>query len=424
MISNQGLKVGYILKVFPRVSETFVLNEILELERQGVEVKIFSLKAPSDPRFHGALGLLRAPVTYLARGDSGATWGETETRQAAGWDGAATGAALLKCLEWEGRNGFKLFPHALLLAIEAERRGVQHFHAHFATLAARTARLASLISGRSFSVTAHAKDINHQDVSEGVLREIVERAAFVATVTDHNVGRLEKVNPLGLGTIHRLYNGIDLNRFAYEPPPLEEPPEILSVGRLVEKKGFPYLIEACRILKDRGRVFRCTIIGGGVEEQALRDRIAELSLGDVVRLAGVQSSEEVNAAMGRAALLALPCIVAEDGNQDALPTVMLEAMARGRPVVSTDLDSVNEIVDHLETGFTVPQRDSVALADAVERLLVDRDLRAAFGRAGRRKAERAFDLRSNVGRLRELFVEATGDQPAQQTKTVPETVGV
>ena len=175
------------------------------------------------------------------------------------------------------------------------------------------------------------------------------------------------------------------------------------MGRLVEKKGFLFLVEACRLLKDRGHRFRCTIIGGGVKEQELHGQISALDLNDTVVLAGPLSSDAVIEAIGRSLMLVLPCIVAEDGNQDALPTVMLEAMALGRPVVSTDLPGVTEIVDQGGTGFMAPQRNSPALAEAMERLLADADLRVAFGQAGRRKAEQLFDLRRNAGELAALF---------------------
>lgn len=238
-----------------------------------------------------------------------------------------------------------------------------------------------------------------------MLADALERSKFVVTVTDYNVARLEECSPAARGKIRRIYNGIDLGRFRPQPLPGTQPPEIVSVGRLVEKKGFPYLIEACRLLKDRGRDFRCTIIGEGDKEQQLRRQIAELGLTGVVSLTGPLSSDAVMAAITRGVMLALPCIVGDDGNQDALPTVMLEAMALGRAVVSSDLSGVVEIVDHGETGLIAPRRDSLALADAMDRLLGDPELQAACGRAGRRKAERLFNLRTNAGQVASLFRE-------------------
>ena len=404
---KKPIRVGYVLKTFPRLSETFVLNEMLELERQGFDIEIFSLKAPTEPRFHSQLSQVRAPVTYLARGESGASWpGIERDASTLDLDPTSTGEAFLKCLRDEGQDYLKVFPSALSLAALARRRGIQHLHAHFASLATRTTVLAHMLSGVSFSFTAHAKDIYHHDVNQDVLSEALERAKFVVTVTDYNVARLEECNPPARGKIRRIYNGIDLDRFLPQPLPNTQPPEIISVGRLVEKKGFPFLIEACRLLKDRGRRLRCTIIGGGDHEQQLRELIAALDLHDTVSLTGPLSDHAVMDAITRGVMFVLPCVVGEDGNQDALPTVMLEAMALGRPVVSSDLAGVTEIVDHGETGLIAPQLDSRGLADAMDRLLGDTELQTACGRAGRRKAERLFNLRMSVGQLAALFRES------------------
>ena len=408
LVSNP--KVGYVLKVFPRLSETFIVSEILELERQGFDVEIFSLKAPTETRFHGQLSQLRAPITYLSKAESAGAQACGAEAARLDLDPTSTGKAFLKCLRDEGKDYLKVFPPALALAALTRRRGIQHLHAHFASLATRTTVLAHMLTGVDFSFTAHAKDIYHQSVNQEVLADALERSKFAVTVTDYNVARLEECSPVARRKIRRIYNGIDLDRFRPQPLPRTQPPEIVSVGRLVEKKGFPYLIEACRLLKDRGRDFRCTIIGGGDKEQPLRQQVAELGLTDIVSLTGPLSSDAVMAAITRGVMLALPCIVGEDGNQDALPTVMIEAMALGRPVVSSDLSGVTEIVDHGETGLIAPQRDSLGLAEAMDRLLGDPELQAACGRAGRRKAERLFNLRTSAGQVASLFREVSQRQ--------------
>lgn len=397
-------RVGYVLKVFPRLSETFILNEILELEAQGVAVDIFSLHAPNDPRFHGELSRLRAEITYLPRPDSSELWQKVWSR----WNGdglepAAAGEAFVAALRRHVPDGLKQFLQALYLASEIHRRGISHLHAHFATSATSVALLAHLLSGVSFSFTAHAKDIYHREQSEASLAEALRRAAFAVTVTDYNAARLEQICPEARQKIRRIYNGIPVDRLLPAPPLENGAPTLVSVGRLVEKKGFPYLIEACRLLRDRGRTFCCLIIGSGERERQLRELIARLELTGVVRLCGAQSHESVVETIGAGDIMALPCIVGEDGNRDALPTVLLEAMALGRPVVSTDLEGVTEIVDHEQTGLLVPQRQSAPLAEAIDRLLRDPGLRERFGCAGRRKAEHLFSLRRNVGELAELY---------------------
>lgn len=394
--------------MFPRLSETFVLNEILELEAQGVSVDIFSLYPPNDPRFHGALSRLRAEVTYLPRPDSSDMWQKiwlkwSKLSMDGGLEPSGAGAAFLAGLHRHDPDGLKLFLQALYLVAEIRRRGIHHLHAHFATSATSVAMMAHLLSGVSFSFTAHAKDIYHCDQNEALLADALNRAAFVVTVTDYNLGRLEQICPAARHKVRRIYNGIPTGAILPAPEPETAVPGLVSVGRLVEKKGFPFLIEACRLLKDRGRRFRCVIIGTGEREKQLRDMIASLELSDTVSLWGAQSHEAVVETIAAYSIMVLPCIVGEDGNRDALPTVLLEAMALGRPVVSTDLEGVTEIVDHGETGFLAPQRDSAALAEAIDRLLLDPRLRESFGRAGREKAERVFSLRRNVSELAALF---------------------
>lgn len=412
-----SLRVGYILKVFPRLSETFILNEILELERQGVEVHIFSLKPPTDPRFHGELASLRASVTYLPRADSSEMWRAVqESCRGRDFDVPAVGQGFLHALKRQDSTSLQALLQAFYLAAAARSRGLDHLHAHFATSATHAALLAHVIGDISFSFTAHAKDIYHRDRDQALLREALERCAFAVTVTAHNVGELESLAPGARGKVRLIYNGVALDRLNATPAPANGDFQIVSVGRLVEKKGFNYLLEACRLLADRGRRLRCTIVGGGPLEAALRDQIEQLRLQRIVTLTGAQAHDAAIEQIGRGHLLVLPCIVGEDGNRDALPTVLLEAMALGRPAVSTDLPGVTEIVEHGRTGLLAPQRDAAALADAMDHLAADASLRAEYGRAARTRAERLFSLERNVSELARLFrataapAEAVADQ--------------
>lgn len=417
---NGDVTVGYVVKVFPRLSETFIVNEILELERQGISVEVFSLKPPADPRFHGSLGRLRAPVTYLPYLDGTETWRKVRADcLAAAPDAGSTGDAFLHAVRLRDPMGLRLFLQAISLAAAVRNHGIQHLHAHFATGATSVAMMAHLMEGVSFSFTAHAKDIYHNDVDTAALAEAVDRAAFAVTVTDHNVATLSELAPRARHKLYRIYNGLALDEFAPSPEPATESPVVLSVGRLVEKKGFPYLIEACRLLKDRGRRYRCVIIGAGERGAELRELTSRLGLTAEVGLAGAQSQEAVIEAIRESSMLVLPCIIGEDGNRDALPTVLLEAMALARPVISTDLAGVTEIVGHGETGLLAPQRDSAALARAIEELLDSRTLRDAYGRAGRRKAERLFNIRANVAELADLFRQAAGQPTGTEDRGIP-----
>ena len=400
-------RVAYILKVFPRVSETFILNEILELQRQGVDVEIFSLRAPTEPRFHAPLAELEADVTYLPLPRPGVIWPAIQSElKSVPLPATSIGEAVQYCLRSANPEELKNLLQALLLVGHLRRRGIEHVHAHFATAATRVTLLAHLLSGLRFSFTAHAKDIYHRKADYSLIRDALLRCAFAVTVTDFNLGRLQELAPSAASRIHRIYNGTRLDHLK----PVEENPTgaplIVGVGRLVEKKGFSYLLEACRLLLDRGTDFRCRVVGGGEQRGRLRKQIERLNLGEVVSLVGACSHERVIEELSRCRLAVLPCIVGKDGNRDALPTVLLEAMSLGKPVVSTDLEGVNEIVESGETGLCVPQKDSSALAEAMERLLVDPTLAVSLGKRGREKAERLFDLKHNVGLLRNLIISS------------------
>ncbi len=417
------MKVGYVLKVFPRLSETFVLNEILELQRQGVEVEIFSLKAPTEPRFHAPLAQLETDVTYLPLPRPGVIWPAIQTEfQTIGLEAASIGEAFQHCLRSENPEELKHLLQALLLVAHVRKRGIQHLHAHFATAATRVTLLAHLLSGLQFSFTAHAKDIYHCQADHSLIRESLQRCRFAVTVTDYNVARLQELAPDSIPKIHRIYNGTHLDLFR----PVEDAPIalplIVGVGRLVEKKGFSFLLEACSLLRDRGTEFRCRIVGGGHQKQKLLNQIDQLELGGTVSLVGARSHQGVMEQLGRCRLAVLPCIVGEDGNRDALPTVLLEAMAMGKPVVSTDLEGIDEIVEDGKTGLLVPQRDRASLAEALEKLLSDRPLAISLGKRGREKAERLFDLRHNVGLLRGLISSSLAPSSRKLTSAVEKCV--
>jgi colanic acid/amylovoran biosynthesis glycosyltransferase len=397
-------RLGYVVKVFPRLSETFVINEIRELERQGEKVSIFSLHAPTDTVAHHVLSDLQASVTRV---DALPEPSDAECREAS--------ATLSRYLaEWPSLRD-RLLPRkyvklAIQLAHAARTVPLTRLHAHFASRATHVAMLAGLLLGRRFSFTAHAKDIYHEEVDRDVLRVKMRMADLVVTVTDYNRAALLAVGDGIEGLerkIVRSYNGVDLSLFR---PAVEEKRScrILGVGRLVEKKGFPTLIRACAMLRERGVTASCELIGSGVQEARLREMITDLGLDQIVVLRGGLPLEEVAHEIRTASVVVLPCMVASDGNVDALPTVLLEAMASGVPVVSSAISGIPEIVVEGETGHLVPPGDVVALADAIERILEDPGAADRLGRAGRRRAEQLFDLHASVARLRELLLREVG----------------
>jgi glycosyltransferase involved in cell wall biosynthesis len=279
-------------------------------------------------------------------------------------------------------------------------------HAHFANLPASVAELVHRLSGISFSFTAHAKDIylsSHRELSRKM-----RAAKFVLTCTGYNKKYLEAIGS-GSTPIYLAYHGVDLSRFqAIEPARREGAPQLLSVGRFCEKKGFPYLIRACHILKERGWRFSCAIVGWGPLREQLEKLIAELNLASQVSLLAEMTHDRLVAMYQAADVFVLPSILAQDGDRDGIPNVLIEAMAMRLPVVSTAVSGIPELVDHMQNGLLVPEKDATVLASAVEILLSSPELRARLGENGRSKVLRRFTLEPNVRVIQDLLLAAAG----------------
>jgi glycosyltransferase involved in cell wall biosynthesis len=394
------MRIGYVVKRYPRFSETFVVTEILAHEAAGAEIAVFSLRPPVDTHFQDAISRVRAPVTYLcAEGLKAASlW---EAIEEAGGELPGFFSSLEAARGWPAAVVYQ----AALLARESRRRGLHHLHAHFASEATAVARLAARFAGLSYSFTAHAKDIYHEGVAAAGLRQKLLDAASVVTVSDFNLAHLRRSFGPAAARTERIYNGLDLSLFPFRVPD-PRPPRLVAVGRLVEKKGFDDLVDACAILDRSGRRFACEIIGGGEAEADLRLRVRSLRLEGRVSFLGPRPQAEVAARVQEAAALAAPCVVGADGNRDGLPTTLLEAMALGTPCVSTDVTGIPEVLRSEETGLMVPQRDPAALASALGRLLDDVPLRLALARRARALIEAEFDSQRNASSLRAVFARS------------------
>ena len=392
--------IGYILKRYPRFSETFVVNEILAHEAAGQPVEIFALRPVIETHFQDILGRVRAPVTHVPdlHRDADALWQLIHT---AGAQIPGAWAALARIGDAEGRD----VAQALQIALACHARGITHLHAHFGTIATTVARLAAAVAGIGYSFTAHAKDIFCDYGPAHDLARKLREADRVVTVSDHNVGYLRQHYGRDAQGLVRIYNGLDLDRFTWQAP-RGGGDHILAVGRLVEKKGFHILIEAMRLLRAAGREARCTIIGGGEEHANVAAQIAASGLDGVVTLAGPLPQAEVMARLRAATVMACPCVIGQDGNRDGLPTVLLEAMALGTPCVATDVTGIPELVRDGETGLCIPEGDPEALAAALARLLDDATLRHRLSKAGRALIEAEFDITRNAARLRAIFAAA------------------
>ena len=390
-------KIAYVLKVYPRFSQTFVMNEILAHEAAGVNMEIISMRLSDDVRFHESLARVRSKVIQIPK-PSGKAAGlldqlhRTAERFPSVWEVVADNPKVIP----------SDLQQALALACLVQERGIGHMHAHFGTIATTTSRLAAKIAGISYSFTAHAKDIYHESVDPEVLNSKLADAAGVITVSDYNIRYLRDTYGAAADRVIHIDNGLPLDEFPFREP-TNRPPLIFAVGRLVEKKGFTDLISACGLLRDRGQSFQCEIAGGGELERELQAQILELALQDHVTMLGPQPQGVIRQKLHHAAVLAAPCVVAANNDRDGLPTILLEAMAMGAPCVSTDVTGIPEVLKHEQTGLAVPQHDPAGLATACERLLQDTDLAVRIARNARQQIEERFDIVKNAGRIRHLI---------------------
>lgn len=420
--------IAYILKMYPRFSETFIVNEILELERQGVDVRIYSLRKPDDGRFHASLAKVRANVIYVPQ------YPEMEPdriRQAHLQLQQLRPQSYRKVHEKTRSKGnryaIKRFLQAGYVANHLLAHPVDAMHAHFASSATRVANLVHQLTRIPYSFTAHAKDIFHEDVAPASLVEKIKAARFVVTVSRYNQAYLERMvaaheKDHRPADIRCLYNGINLKKFKPSSRIRRDPTHILGVGRLVEKKGFDVLIRACALLRDQGHRFTCEIIGKGGEEEKLEQLIRRFQLEDQVRLSGPRAQDDVLRAYHQSAIFALPCVIGSDNNQDGLPTVLLEAMATGMPVVSTKLTGNPEIIDDGVNGFLTEPGHAAGLAEALARLLDSPELQQRMGEAGRQKALTTFNVRKNVAVLHRFLRESTESNETENEQPLSEPI--
>lgn len=411
----EPLRVAFVVKRYPRYSETFIVREILAHEEAGVQVEVFVLRPTIDGHFQDLIARVRGTVNYLyfpAEGILPEILASATLRASSFWDALAQTARVVpnfwsKVAELQDElsqlkdTGQYLY-QAAQLACQVRQKGFQHIHAEFASEACTVARLGALLADVPYSFTARAKDIFHEMVQAEDLRRKLRDAAGVVTISDYHLQYLrDTFGPLA-ARVQRIYNGLDLQEFPYRSP-ADRPPVIVAIGRLVEKKGFDDLVEACALLADRGRTFTCRIHGNGLLRPALEAQIERLGLTNRVELVGPRPQGEIIQAIQGAAVVAVPCVVGKDGDRDGLPNVIQEALALGTPVISTDVTGIPEVVRDGETGLQVPQHDPVALANALERLLADSALRVRLATGARRLMEAEFDIRRNTERRRAIF---------------------
>jgi len=401
--------VAVLMSRFPTVTETFILREMIEMERQSQPVRLVPMLREDPPVIHeeakpwtrralytkylspGIVAanlrtLVRRPFTYvslLARLIAG-----TITRP----------GTLVRTVA--------IFPKSVYLARELQREGLKHIHAHYATHPATMALIIAALSDITFSFTVHAHDIQ---VDRSLLRWKLRETRFVRSISDFNKRFLERLYPGETrgGKIIVVHVGIEPSTYeerARHLVPLASAtqtsiPKILCVAAHRPYKGLPFLIEACRILRDEGVKFHCDVVGHGPMRAELEQLIRDRNLGDVFVLAGPRPQDEVARMMAEATLFVLPSIIASDGQMEGIPVALMEAMASGRAVVSTSISGIPELVEHGTNGLLVKPGDARELANAMRTLLSDPQRAKEMGVRGQQKVRAEFTIQDCVAQL-------------------------
>ena len=413
--SNRGLepsrrlKVAYIMSRFPKLTETFILYEMLALQEQGIQVELYPLLREKTDVMHPeavpfvraahfqpfiSLPILRANLHFLLkkpRAYLGTLW--TLLRANWGSFGFFTGA-------------LGIFPKTVLFAYQMDAEKISHVHAHFASHPAAAGFIIHRLVGIPYSFTAHGSDL-HRD--RHMLREKVAESALVVAISDYNRELiLSECQGKYQNQVTVIHCGVDTEVFrprSHETPyeKGENPFMILCVGTLHEVKGQAYLIEACRTLQERGTDFVCHFVGDGEDRKALTTLVEQGGLSDKVRFHGRLTRDEIARLLLDADVLVAPSVPTRDGRREGIPVVLMEAMGSGVPVIASNISGIPELVKDQQTGLLVPPRDAVSLANALERYLTDSDLRRRLGQAGRDKVVEDFDLKKNTAKLAQYF---------------------
>lgn len=411
-MSNTSNTLAYILKGYPRISETFISNEILLLEKLGFHMHLFPMRHPRESFCHDSVKQIRAQVDYLP----------TEL--------LLEFPRLLLPNIFLAAKRPKVFLQGLRLAnVRFRRTGklatlkhllqagflcnnhllgnthISHLHGHFAHSPTSVTMFAALLSGKTFSFTAHAKDIYTSNPEQ--LREKIKLAEFVATCTDYNRRYLEDIAQ-GLNTpIHCIYHGIDLKLFSPKTNHSESstPYKLLTVARMTEKKGLPTLYHALKILRDKGIKFTHTLIGDGDDREKILQLIKDLELETCCHCLGTQTHNEVLKQFEQSDLFVLACEIAANGDRDGIPNVLVESLAMEVPALSTTVSAIPEILLDGKSGVTIAPGDATTMAATIETILKDTNLRKTIIQGGKEHTSKNFDNRTLVAQLGDIFAD-------------------
>lgn len=405
-MTSRPASIAYITQSFPSLTTTFIYREVLALRRVGFDIATFAIWKPDVSRLSAeskdlvdssfyALPVSRCkfftahlylffthPIRYVS------TFFFVLTRKGESWANR--------------RRTFFHFLEAICLAVDAEREGIRHIHAHFTINAATVALIIARMLDISFSCTAH----NIFFTDRVILEEKLKRARFIIAISKYSRDFLLRFLPKERleDKFHIVHCGISPDDFLpLTHKVVNQRPLIFSLAHLVERKGLPVLLEACQILVERGCDFQCLIAGDGPQRSLLERLIMEYQIQDKVRLLGVVFQEQLADYLNRADIFVLPCLTASNGDLDGIPVVLMEAMAMEIPTISTYVSGIPELIKDGQSGLLVKEKDAVALADAIQRLLEDDELRRRLGKNGRHQVVQEFNIHKNAAQLAALF---------------------
>lgn len=408
--------LGMILKGYPRISETFISNEILLLERLGIQVRLFPMRHPRENFCHASVKEIKARVDYLPT----YLWSDLHILfyhnflLALKKPGAYARTLALAAKRFLRKRNIATLKHLLQAGYMVNRfllnsREIKHLHSHFAHSPTSVTMFAGMLSGLPYSFTAHAKDIYTSDPAQ--IREKIDMASFVITCTRYNKQYLSRLSRGSTTSVHCVYHGIDVKLFSEtgrKNKTAKEPYLLMTVARMTEKKGLPTVYAALKILQDKGIAFNHTLVGDGDERDGILRLIKKLGLQNSCRWAGTQTHHEVLELFRESDLFILGCKIAKNGDRDGIPNVLVESLAMKVPAVATTVSGIPEILENNTTGLTVPPSDPQRMADAILTLLTNESLRGRVKECGRQKVIDEFDNKKHIKVLAELYRKALG----------------
>ena len=406
--------IAVVLKGYPRLSETFIAQELLALEQYGFRLRLISLRHPTDKHHHPVHDEIAAPVTYLPEylhNEPGRVFKAWRAMRKTAHYGKALRSFLKDLRRDPTPNRVRRFGQALVMAHELPG-DVKWLYSHFIHTPAAVTKYASILTGLSWSCSAHAKDI--WTTPEWELAEKLDATKWTVTCTASGFAKLQSLAPTP-DRVNLVYHGLDLSRFPPDPDAdaradRREPPlRIVSVGRAVEKKGFDTLLDAFALLGDSVD-WQWTHIGGGTLLDSLKAQSKTLGLDDRVTFTGALPQADVLERYRASDLFVLPCRIAADGDRDGLPNVLVEAQSQRLACISTNISAIPELIEDGVNGLLIEPNDPAALAEALRAMADDPERRVQMGVAGEKKVRESFDHTRTNEKLTDLF-ETTAWRP-------------